>query len=96
MWENTIEPTLSNTRRHTDVTSVTYAHFTYFSLVDPKKVWNIEKIAIGPGCLLDFLVATVHYVTKNKILIPNCFPPSQNFKIGYVLDNGKVIVHTKY
>ena len=38
----------------------------------------------------------MHYVTKNKLLIPNCSPPCQNFKIGYVLDNGKVIVHPKY
>ena len=57
MWENTIEPTLTNTRRHSDVTSVTYAHFIYFSLVDPKNVWNIGKIAIGPGCLLYYFVA---------------------------------------
>ena len=56
MWENTIEPTLSNTRRHSDVTSVTYAHFTNFSHVDPQKVWNIGEIAVVPGCLLYFLL----------------------------------------
>ena len=58
MWKSTIPPTLTNTQHHSDVTSVTYAHFTYFSLVDPKKVWIIGEIAIDPGCLLDFLVAT--------------------------------------
>ena len=53
-----MELTLTNIWCHSDVTGVKYAHFSYFSHVDPKKVWNIEKIAIGPGCLLDFLVAT--------------------------------------
>ena len=38
----------------------------------------------------------LHYVIKNKILIPNCLPTCQNFNNGYVLDNGKVIVHAKY
>jgi len=42
------------------------------------------------------ILQALHYVIKNQILIPNCFPPSQNLIIGYVLDNGKVIVHTKY
>ena len=57
MWESTIEPTLTNTWHHSDVTSVTNAHFTYFSHVDPQKVWNIGEIAVGPGCLLYFFVA---------------------------------------
>ena len=52
MLENTIEPTLSNARRHSDVTSVTYAHFTYFTHVNPQKVWNIGKIAMGARSLL--------------------------------------------
>ena len=67
MWESTIEPTLANTRHHSDVTSITYAHFTYFSLVDPKKVWKIGKIAIGPGCLLYFFVAN-GYIQCEKAL----------------------------
>ena len=56
MWENTIEQTLTNTRRHSDVISVTYAHLTYFSHVDPKKVVIIGKIAIGVQSLLYFLL----------------------------------------
>ena len=65
MWENTIELTLSNTRRHSDVTSVTYAHFTNFSTVDPQKVWNIAKIAIGARSLLYFFVAK-GYIQSGK------------------------------
>ena len=52
-----MEPTRTNIWRHSDVTSVTYAHFTYFSLVDPKKVWIIGEIAKGLRSLLYFLVA---------------------------------------
>ena len=57
MWESTIEPTLTNIRRHSDVTSVKYAHFSYFSHEYLKKVWNIGKIGIGAWSLLYFLVA---------------------------------------
>ena len=56
MWENTIEPTLTNTRRHGDVTSVTYAHFTNFSHVDPQTVVILGKIAIAARSLLYFLL----------------------------------------
>ena len=41
---------------HSDVTGVKYAHFSYFSHVDPQKVWNIGKIAIGPGAFCIFLL----------------------------------------
>ena len=65
MWENTIKPTLSNTRCHSDVTNVTYAHFTYFSHIDPQKVWNIGEIGIGARSLLYFFIAK-GYIQSGK------------------------------